>query len=196
VDGKPRYQGVRSFLESSGINIPFGDPSDDPDKETICGLGNKKNIFFNKVLERDGVEVYESTIHLIRQLKDAGIKIGVASSSKNCRAVLERARLLELFETLVDGVVSAELGLKGKPEPDIFITACDNMGVLYKSTVIVEDAVSGVQVAKRGGFGLVIGIAREGNDDELRKNGADIVVRDISELGGLERLDRWFQQAP
>jgi len=192
IDGKPRYKGVESFLESRGIHIPYGDPSDNPDKETICGLGNKKNIFFNKVLERDGVEVYDSTIVLIRQLKSEGIKIGVASSSKNCRTVLERAGLIELFETLVDGEVSARLGLKGKPEPDIFTTACDNMGVLYKYTIIVEDAVSGVQAGKNGNFGLVVGIAREGNSDELRKNGADIVVKDIFDLGGIKALDEWF----
>ena len=194
IDGKPRYKGVESFLASRGISIPYGDPSDDPDKETICGLGNKKNIFFNKVLARDGVEVYGSTIDLIRQLKDERIKIGVASSSKNCKAVLKRAGLLELFETRVDGEVSAELGLKGKPEPDIFIKASDNLGVLYNLTIIVEDAVSGVQAGKKDGFGLVLGIAREGNSNELRKNGADIVVEDIIELGGIEQLDKWFSK--
>ena len=192
IDGKPRYKGVESFLESRGIHIPYGDPLDNPDKETICGLGNKKNKFFNKVLVRDGVEVYESTIVLIRQLKSEGIKIGVASSSKNCRTVLERAGLIELFETLVDGEVSARLGLKGKPEPDIFATACDNLGVLNKHAIIVEDAVSGVRAGKNGNFGLVIGVAREGNSDELRKNGADIVVEDISGLGGIKTLDEWF----
>jgi beta-phosphoglucomutase family hydrolase len=192
IDGKPRYKGVESFLESRGVYIPYGDPSDHPDKETICGLGNKKNNFFNKVLARDGVEVYDSTIDLIRQLKREGIKIGVASSSKNCRIVLERAGLIELFETLVDGEVSAKLGLRGKPEPDIFTTACDNLDVSYKRTIIVEDAVSGVRAGKNGNFGLVIGIAREGNGEELRKNGADIVVDDISALGGIKTLDEWF----
>jgi beta-phosphoglucomutase family hydrolase len=192
IDGKPRYKGVESFLESRGIHIPYGDTSDHPDKETICGLGNKKNIFFNKVLERDGVEVYDSTIDLIRQLKHAGIKMGVASSSKNCRTVLKRAGLIELFETFVDGEVSARLGLRGKPEPDIFTKACDNLGALYKRTIIVEDAVSGVQAGKKGNFGLVIGIAREGNGEKLRKNGADLVVDDISRLGGIKTLDEWF----
>jgi len=192
IDGKPRYKGVESFLESRGIQIPFGDPSDHPDNETICGLGNKKNRFFNQVLARDGVEVYDSTIVLIRQLKNEKIKIGVASSSKNCRTVLERAGLIELFETIVDGEVSVRLALRGKPEPDIFTSASDNMGVSYKETIIVEDAVSGVQAGKKGNFGLVIGIARDGNINELRKNGADIVVEDISELGGVEALDQWF----
>jgi beta-phosphoglucomutase family hydrolase len=194
VDGKPRYKGVESFLESRGISIPYGDPADDPDKETICGLGNKKNSFFNKVLKRDGVEVYDSTISLIRRLKNERIKTGVASSSKNCRAVLERAGLLNLFDTRVDGEVSAQIGLKGKPEPDIFIKACYNLESLPGLTVIVEDAVSGVQAGRNGGFGLVMGIAREDNSDELKKNGADIVVEDLSELTGIEEIDDWFRK--
>ncbi|MCD4710952.1 MAG: HAD hydrolase-like protein, partial [Bacteroidales bacterium] len=131
VDGKPRYKGVASFLESRGIVIPFGDPADEPDMETVCGLGNKKNIMFNKVLEDDGVEVYESSVEILEGLKADRVRIGVASSSKNCKPVLETAGLLHYFETRVDGVVSAEIGLKGKPEPDIFTTACDNLGVEY-----------------------------------------------------------------
>ena len=194
IDGKPRYNGIESFLESRGIKIPYGDPSDDPGKETVCGLGNKKNLCFNKVLSRDGVKVYESTITLIRKLKKEGIKIGVASSSKNCKAVLERAGLLELFDTRVDGEISALLRLKGKPEPDIFTAACENMECTPDRTVIVEDAVSGVQAGRNGGFGLVIGIAREGNSEELKIKGADIVVEDLSQLGGIEEIDKWFKE--
>ena len=194
VDGKPRYKGVASFLESRGIDIPFGDPSDDPEMETVCGLGNKKNTFFNEILERDGVQVFESTVELIRELLQNNIRVGVASSSKNCRAILERAQLDELFETRVDGEVSAEMGLKGKPEPDIFTVACDNLGVDYDSTVIVEDAVSGVQAGFKGNFGMVLGVAREGNSQELKRNGADIVVEDISELGGIEAINTWFSE--
>ncbi|GAH12411.1 unnamed protein product, partial [marine sediment metagenome] len=143
VDGKPRYKGVASFLESRKIDIPFGDPSDVVEAETACGLGNRKNVVFNEILDRDGVKIYESTVDLIHELKKEGIRIGVASSSKNCKAVLEAAGLLDLFETRVDGVVSAEMGLQGKPEPDIFTMACDNLGVDYDRSVIVEDAVSG-----------------------------------------------------
>ena len=193
VDGKPRYKGVASFLESRGIDIPFGDPSDAPEAETACGLGNRKNLTFNEILDRDGVKLYDSTVELIYALKKAGIRIGVASSSKNCKPVLEAAGLLELFETRVDGVVSAELGLHGKPEPDIFTTACDNLGVDYASSVVVEDAVSGVQAGRKGNFGLVLGVDREENSHELLVNGADIVVEDIEELGGLEGIDRWFE---
>ena len=192
VDGKPRYKGVASFLESRGIDIPFGDPSDDVEEETVCGLGNRKNLVFNKILERDGVQLYESTVALIHELKKEGIRIGVASSSKNCKPVLESAGLFGLFETRVDGVVSAEMGLQGKPEPDIFTTACDNLNVEYSRSVIVEDAVSGVQAGRKGNFGLTLGIAREENMRELLINGADIVVEDIAELGGIEGIDNWF----
>ncbi|MBK7028256.1 MAG: HAD hydrolase-like protein [Bacteroidales bacterium] len=129
VDGKPRYEGVKSFLLSRGIEIPFGTPDDKPESETVCGLGNRKNIAFNEVLDREGVKVYESTVKLIHELKAADIRIGVASSSKNCFAVLQAAGLLPLIETRVDGEVSAEMGLKGKPEPDIFLTAAKNLNV-------------------------------------------------------------------
>ncbi len=192
VDGKPRYKGVDSFLKSRGIDIPFGDPSDDSEKETVCALGNRKNLLFNSVLEEDGVEVYESTVDLIRELKAAGVRIGVASSSKNCKPVLETANLLHYFETRIDGVVSAEIGLQGKPEPDIFTTACDRLGVEYHRAIVVEDAVSGVQAGRKGNFGLTIGVAREENIRELQMNGGDIVVEDLGELT-LEDLNNWFK---
>jgi len=127
------------------------------------------------------VEVYDSTIKLIKELLKSGIKVGVATSSKNCVLILEKAGIIDLFETRVDGVVSAELGLKGKPAPDIFTTACDNLGVKHHRTVVVEDAVSGVQAGRKGNFGLVIGVARENNARELKINGADFVVEDLSE---------------
>jgi len=193
VDGKPRYKGVASFLESRGIDIPFGDPSDEPDRETVCGLGNKKNIMFNKVLEEEGVEVYDTSVEMLKGLKEAGVRIGVASSSKNCKAVLESAGLLHYFETRVDGVVSAEIGLHGKPEPDIFTTACDNLGVEYHRAVVVEDAVSGVMAGHKGNFGLTLGLAREDNVNELLVGGADIVVEDLGDIG-LEGINAWFEK--
>jgi len=192
VDGKPRYKGVQSFLEHRGINIPFGDPSDEPVEETVCGLGNRKNQVFNEVLDKEGVKVYPTTVALIKELLALGIRVGVASSSKNCKAVLETAGILDLVETRVDGVVSVELGLKGKPEPDIFTIAADNLGVNYDRAVVVEDAVSGVQAGKKGNFGMVLGLAREGNEKELRQNGADIVVNDIGDIG-LEGIIDWFK---
>ena len=193
VDGKPRYKGVQSFLEHRGIGIPYGTPDDTPEMETVCGLGNRKNQVFNEVLARDGVEVYPTTVALIDELVKDGIKIGVASSSKNCKAVLEAAGLLDRFQTRVDGEVSVELGLHGKPEPDIFTVAADNLGVPYDEAVIIEDAVSGVQAGRKGNFGLVLGIAREGNHKELRQNGADIVVDDIGDIG-YQGIKEWFAE--
>ncbi len=191
VDGKPRYKGVASFLESRGIDIPFGDPSDVPGKETVCGLGNQKNLMFNEVLDSEGVMVYDSTVNLIHELKKKNIRIGVASSSKNCKEVLQRVELLSLFETRIDGEVSVEMNLQGKPEPDIFTTACDQLGVEYHKAVIVEDAVSGVQAGRNGNFGLVIGLAREDNRKELLVNGADIVLEDMSETD-IGEIEKWF----
>ena len=195
VDGKPRYKGVSDFLDSREIRIPYGESSDSAGMETVCGLGNRKNEYFNRILETEGVEVYKSTLVLIHELISNGIKIGVASSSANCKKVLERAGLLDLFQTRVDGEVSSKLGLKGKPEPDIFTTASDNLKVIYSRAVIVEDAVSGVQAGRKGKFGLVLGIAREGNTAELLKNGAHTVVADISELGGIAGLELAFVRA-
>jgi len=193
VDGKPRYEGVQSFLQSRGISIPFGTPGDSPELETVCGLGNRKNIAFNEVLDKEGVKVYESTVRLIHELKDAGVRIGVASSSKNCYAVLKAAGLLPLIETRVDGEVSAELGLKGKPEPDIFLTACQNLGADPARSVVVEDAVSGVAAGRKGEFGFVLGIAREDNMNELYDHGADIVVRDLEEIT-IQDIEVWFEE--
>lgn len=192
VDGRPRYDGVEAFLRSRGINLPYGDPNDNVDVESVCGLGNRKNQVFNDVLQRDGVEVFQSTVDLLQELKDNGVKLGVASSSKNCKQVLERANLLHFFQTRVDGVVLAEQGIPGKPAPDIFIKACDNLKVDYSRAVIVEDAVTGVQAGRKGNFGLTIGLAREENEADLRSNGADIVLADIEELGGISGIEQWF----
>ncbi len=191
VDGKPRYQGVDSFLKARDIELPFGDPNDAPKEKTICGLGNRKNTLFNKSIQAGNVRVYQSTVNFMHQLRDAGIRIGVASSSKNAKVVLETVGLLDLIETRVDGVASAKLGLMGKPQADIFTTACDNLGVHYDRTVIVEDAVSGVQAGQKGGFGLTIGVARDNNAQALRINGADIVVEDLAEID-IEKIDQWF----
>lgn len=193
VDGKPRYEGVKSFLESRGIEIPYGNPKDEADMETICGIGNKKNDSFCEVLKKDGADVYHSTVDLIHTLKDHDIKIGVASSSKNCKIILETADLLDLFETRVDGVVSAELGLRGKPEGDIFVTAAKNLGTDPAHSVVVEDATSGVAAGKNGGFSLVIGVARHKNEKELKEHGADIVVSDLSEVT-FDEIHDWFKK--
>lgn len=195
VDGKPRYQGVKSFLESRGVNIPFGEPSDPPDKETVCGVGNKKNEMFRLVLEEQGAEVFPSSIEFIKSLQAAGIRVGVASSSKNCQFILQASGIEGLFETRVDGVVSAELKLNGKPEGDIFVTAARNLGVLPAQSVVVEDATSGVQAGRNGGFGFVLGIARENNEKDLMEYGADIVVNDLAAID-IEKVEEWFHRKP
>jgi beta-phosphoglucomutase family hydrolase len=182
VDGKPRYQGVKSFLESRGIDLPFGEPGDAPDVETVCGLGNRKNVHFQERLRLDGVKVFQTTVDLIKGLKSLGVQVAMVTSSKNGSEVLRRAGLDDLFEVRVDGVVAAELGLKGKPDPDIFVKAAEMLGVEVSGSVVVEDAVSGVQAGQRGRFGLVIGIDRGGNREALEQNGADLVLEDMGEM--------------
>ncbi|MFH1783696.1 MAG: trehalose-phosphatase [bacterium] len=195
VDGKPRYEGVKSFLDSRGINISYGEPSDTPEKETVCGLGNRKNQLFNDILKKEGADVYESSIDFIKELKTAGIKVAVASSSKNCKAILERAGFEDLFETRIDGVNSVELGLKGKPEGDIFVKAAKNLGAEPAESVVVEDATSGVAAGRNGAFGLVLGVARENNEQELLANGADVVVRDLAHIS-IDFVNEWFKRTP
>jgi len=184
VDGKRRYDGVRDFLHSRGIDLPEGSPGDPPDAETICGVGNRKNALVNQALEEGGVEVYPSSVALVRALRDAGVKTGVVSSSSNCAAVLRAADIDDLFDVRVDGKVAAELGLPGKPAPDTFLEAARQLGADAKRTVVVEDAISGVQAGRDGGFGLVIGIARHDEPGVLREEGADLVVSDLGELSG------------
>jgi beta-phosphoglucomutase family hydrolase len=191
VDGKPRYSGVQSFLESRGFDIPYGDITDEAGKETICGIGNRKNEVFREVIQQEGVAFYDGTIDFIKELKSDNIRMGVASSSKNCQFILEAVGLAKEFETIVDGVVSHKLGLAGKPEPDIFTTAAKNMGVEPANSVVVEDAISGVKAGKKGNFGLVLGVTRTGDKNALKTNGADIVVEDISEIS-LKEVKEWF----
>ncbi len=192
VDGRPRYKGVQAFLQSRGLVLPFGDPKDDANRETVCGLGNRKDELFNQVVEAEGVDVFDSTIALIEQLRRNGLKVAVATSSKNCARVLEKAGIAELFDARVDGEISAELGLKGKPEPDIFALASQKLGLERHRTMIVEDAVSGVQAGAGGRFGLTLGVARSGNAEELRRNGADLVVADLSQIS-LDEINCWFE---
>lgn len=193
VDGKPRMDGVKSFLESRGIQLPFGDFDDPPDAETICGLGNRKNKDFQKVLRKEGPDVFDSTMAFIKACKKRGIKIGVASSSRNCKLILELADIEKYFDTRVGGIISRKLNLNGKPAPDIFITAARRMGLNPGECVVIEDAISGVQAGRNGNFGLTLGIAREIEGEALVKNGADIVVRDMAEIS-LDRIDQWFEK--
>jgi len=193
IDGKPRYEGVKSLLDSRGISLPHGDLSDPPGDETICGLGNWKNQLFNQMVNDGLVDVFESTLTFIHELRRLNIHIGVASSSKNTRSVLASAGITDLFEARVDGETSIELGLKGKPEADIFLKAASLLGCSPYRCVVVEDAIVGVAAAARGGFGLVLGVARSDNRAELLAQGADIVVGDLSEIKILD-IEHWFKQ--
>jgi trehalose 6-phosphate phosphatase len=182
VDGKPRYDGVRSFLESRGIKLPYGSPEDDPGRETVCGLGNRKNRYFLHELEEQGVEVFATTVRLIHALRALGIKTAVVSSSKNCRGVLQAAAIGDLFDEIVDGVDSERLDLRGKPAPDIFLEAARRLGIDPVRAVVVEDAISGVEAGRKGGFGRVVGVDRADQADALREHGADMVVKDLQEI--------------
>lgn len=182
VDGKPRYDGVRSFLASRHITLPEGQPDDPPEADTVCGLGNRKNALFNEVLRSEGVQVYDSSVVFVQQLRRQGIHTAVVSSSQNCIAVVQAAGIEDLFEVCVDGKVAMQLHLAGKPAPDTFLKAAESLGVAPARAVVVEDAVSGVQAGRAGGFGLVIGVDRHGDAARLQQHGADIVVSDLREL--------------
>jgi alpha,alpha-trehalase len=182
VDGRPRYDGVATFLKSRGIDLPRGDPSDDPDKLTVCGLGNRKNTLIQEVLASDGVEVFEGSVRLVHWLHEQDIRQAIVSSSKNAGPVLEAAGLSDLFEVRVDGIVAVREKLPGKPRPDTFLAAARQLGVEPLRAVVVEDALAGVQAGVNGSFGLVIGVDREGEPEALREAGADIVVDDLGLL--------------
>ena len=182
VDGKPRYDGVASFLQSRDIYLPPGGDGDPPDKETIGGLGNRKNQLFLEAIRRGGVEIYRSSIDFIRQAKSHRLRIAVVSSSRNCSEVLKAAGIGDLFDAQVDGVVAKEWMLAGKPAPDTFLEAARRLGVKPSRAAVVEDAISGVQAGKAGDFGLVVGVSRSGQPELLRESGADVVVSDLSEL--------------
>lgn len=202
LDGKPRYDGVASFLESRGIHLDHGDP-DDSNKETVTGLGNRKNDYFRTTLEEDGVDAFPSTVTLVRELQARGVKTAIISSSRNCVEVLEAAGLSDLFATKVDGVDSAELGLPGKPDPAVFLEAVGRLGVAPERAAVVEDALSGVEAGKRGGFGMVVGVDRTDDAEALAQYGADVVVGDLAELSlrhtgqlpnALESFDKLAEQ--
>ena len=182
VDGKPRFDGVRSFLVSRGIDLPDGAPTDPLTAETICGLGNHKNALVNEIMAREGVEAYPGSVKAVDFMRQRGYKTAVVSSSENCAAVLAAAGIESRFDVRVDGQTASDLGLLGKPEPDMFLAAARQLAVEPRRAIVVEDAIAGVRAGKQGGFGLVIGVARNGNHDELRSEGASLVVADLEEL--------------
>ncbi len=182
VDGKPRYDGVRSFLTSRGIQLPEGLPDDPPTAETVCGLGNRKNEVFGQVLREEGVTAYPGSVRLLESLRERGMKMAIVSSSRNAPDVLDAAGVTGFFDTVVHGGVAAEKGLAGKPAPDTFWEAADELGVPHDAAVVLEDATSGVAAGAAGNFALVIGVDRGAGVDALTRAGAEVVVQDLAEL--------------
>ena len=181
VDGRPRYDGVRTFLASRGIRLDDGVPDDPPGLETVCGLGNRKNALFGDLLSSEGVEVYDGSLAVVRHLLRNGVRCAVVSSSLSCEAILDVAGLADLFELRVDGQVAVRQGLAGKPAPDTFAYAARVLGVSPLRAVVVEDAIAGVEAGRAGGFGLVVAIDRTGETAALARAGADHVVTDLGD---------------
>jgi beta-phosphoglucomutase family hydrolase len=184
VDGKPRLDGTRSFLQSRGIELPEGTPDDPPGTQTIYGLSNQKNDLVLQKLAAGGVQVYQGSITYIRAVRDKGIATAIVSSSKNTKQVLDSAGIADLFDFRMDGVVAAERKLPGKPAPDTYLAAGRELGFGPDRAAVFEDALAGVESGRAGHFAFVVGVDRVGQAAELREHGADIVVKDLAELLG------------
>ena len=182
VDGKPRYDGVRSFLASRDIDLPQGSPGDPPGAETVDGLGNRKNEIVLRIIKEQGVEPYEGSVRYLHAARDAGLRRAVVSSSTNCREILKAAGIEDLLEVRVDGVVAEREHLAGKPAPDTFLAGARALGVAPAQGAVFEDALAGVAAGRAGAFGCVVGVDRVGQAEALRQHGADIVVSDLAEL--------------
>jgi beta-phosphoglucomutase family hydrolase len=182
VDGKKREDGVRAFLASRNIELPQGQPDDDPSAETVHGLGNRKNEVFHRMLRDDGVRVFEGSRRYLEAVADAGLAVAVVSSSANTRDVLELTGLAEYVHVRVDGVTMREEGIAGKPAPDSFLRAAALLDVTAAQSAVYEDALAGVAAGRAGHFGIVVGVDRVGQSAQLRDNGADVVVTDLAEL--------------
>ena len=182
VDGKPRYDGVRSFLASREVQLPEGDPSDSADMETVYGVGNRKNELFAEHVATSGVTAFPSTLDLIEGAREHGLRVGLITSSRNARVVLAAAGVADAFDIVIDGAEAARRSLPGKPDPAVFLAAAADLGAHPTRTVVVEDAFAGVRGGSRGGFGLVIGVARADNEQQLVDGGAHVVVTDLVEV--------------
>lgn len=180
VDGKPRYDGVASFLSSRGIELARGSPGDPGGADTICGLGDRKDAMFRRAVAERGVRAYPGTVALVAALRAARVRVACISASRNARLVLTAAGVLDRFDTIVDGCDADRLALRGKPDPAIFLAATARLGATPSRTVVVEDALAGVAAGRRGRFGLVLGVDRTGHAAELLAAGADVVVPDLS----------------
>ncbi|MEU2555543.1 HAD family hydrolase [Streptomyces sp. NPDC014684] len=184
VDGRPRADGVRAFLESRGIHLPEGGPDDPPDASTVHGLGNRKNVLLLEKIRTGGVEAYEGTLRYLEAVRAAGLRTAIVSSSANCRDVLRSVGAEHFFDVRVDGVVAAERSLPGKPRPDTFLAAARDLGVEADRAAVFEDALAGMDAGRAGGFGYVVGVDRTGQGEALYAHGASVVVKDLAELGG------------
>jgi beta-phosphoglucomutase family hydrolase len=182
LDGKPRYDGVRSVLASRGIVLPDGTPEDPPGAQTVCGLGNAKNAMFDALLREEGVAPYPGSVALLDFLARKAVAVAVVSSSRNAPGVLAAAGIADRFAVVVDGAVAAERALPGKPRPDTFAFAAQLLGVPLDRAVVFEDALSGVEAGRAGPFGLVVGVDRGAGREALLAHGADVVVQDLAEL--------------
>src|SRR5437588_257122 len=182
VDGKPRYEGVRSFLEARGIQLPQGTPADPPDAETVDGLGNRKNELVLAIIHERGVEPYEGSVRYVHAARDAGLRRAVVSSSTNCRDVLRAAGIDQEFDEIIDGVVAEREHLAGKPAPDTYLAGARAVAVKPSEAAVFEDALAGVEAGRAGQFGIVVGVDRVGQADALREHGAEIVVQDLAEM--------------
>jgi beta-phosphoglucomutase family hydrolase len=186
VDGKPRLDGVRSFLASRDIELALGTPDDPPDAETAYGLGNRKNDLVLELIRTRGVEVFEGSVRYVEVARESGLRCAVVSSSKNCREVLAAVGIDHLFEAVIDGVVGERDGLPGKPAPDTFLAGARALDTEPPHAAVFEDALAGVQAGRAGGFGYVVGVDRTGQAEALKEHGADVVVSDLSELRDAE----------
>ncbi|GAA0416455.1 beta-phosphoglucomutase family hydrolase [Streptomyces luteireticuli] len=182
VDGRPRADGVRTFLASRGITLPEGTDTDPPDADTVQGLGNRKNLLVLAKIRKEGVEAYPGSVRYAGAVRDAGLRRAVVSSSANCRDVLAAAGIEELFEVRIDGIVAKERGLPGKPHPDTFLAAAEELGVEPGQAAVFEDALAGMEAGRAGDFGYVVGVDRVGQAEALRRHGADTVVDDLADL--------------
>ncbi|MGM0349914.1 MULTISPECIES: HAD family hydrolase [Streptomyces] len=182
VDGRPREDGVRTFLAARGVRLPEGSPQDPPDAETVQALGARKNELVLRRIREDGVEPYEGSVRFLREVRAAGLACAVVSSSANARDVLAAAGIADLFDERVDGVVTRERQLRGKPAPDTYLEAARELSVEPGAAAVFEDALAGVEAGRAGRFGLVVGVDRVGQAEQLQAHGADIVVRDLAEL--------------
>jgi trehalose 6-phosphate phosphatase len=179
VDGRPRYQAVKHFLRSRQIDLPMGEPDDPSSRETVCGIGNRKNLIFDWFMKESGVEVYGCAVALVHQLRRVGNKTAVVSASKHCDLILERAKITDQFDARVDGADAERLDLDSKPDPEIFLEAAHRLGVPPARTAVFEDTVVGITAGKRGRFTLVVGVDRGGQAEKMREHGADFVLRDL-----------------